>query len=354
MKTKNKTFIFLFCVFLTGSVQAGPGKDGFQFLNALGGARQISMGETGVSVADDVNAVYWNPAALGEVRGRQMSFSYAAHMASMNSGSLSYAHPLKKGTLSGSLNVFNYGDIQGYDISGTKTKNIKAQDFLYSISYGQRALKNSAWGLTVKQISESIDNNTGSALALDIGVVQKIMSSPLQLGASMRNIGGKAKFIKEKTSLPQELDFGVSYKTLADALTLSLEIHKPGDNKTTLCLGQEMWFNNIIAFRAGYQTNKDLGNGLNLGLGLKFKNVHLDYAFLGNGKTYDETHRIGITYRFGGAGDKSYQEGLTLSQKGYYAEAILKFKEALDAEPGHRKAMRGMKEAVRLLKQERK
>ena len=47
----------------------------------------------------------------------------------------------------------------------------------------------------------------------------------------------------------------------------------------------------LLILRAGYTSSGDLGNGLRLGAGLRFKTVQVDYAFASSGDL-GQTHRI--------------------------------------------------------------
>jgi hypothetical protein len=118
-------------------------------------------------------------------------------------------------------------------------------------------------------------------------------------------------------------------------------------------IGQELWMYNLMAFRAGYQSGRDSGSGFSLGMGFRFHTVRVDYSFVGNTASMEDTHRIGLVFRFGGAKDRLYQEALSLQRKGLNAEAILKLKEVLDVDPSHKGAIRALKDAVRALTEER-
>jgi len=43
---------------------AGPGTTGATFLKLGVGSRPVAMGEAFVAVADDINALFWNPSGL--------------------------------------------------------------------------------------------------------------------------------------------------------------------------------------------------------------------------------------------------------------------------------------------------
>ena len=48
-----------------------PGTAGFQFLKLGVGARPVAMGSAYTAVADDANALFWNPAGLGITKSFQ-------------------------------------------------------------------------------------------------------------------------------------------------------------------------------------------------------------------------------------------------------------------------------------------
>jgi hypothetical protein len=335
-----------------GNVFAGAGEDGFQFLKLGISPRQAAMGNTGVASADDANAASWNPAALGQIYVDELSFSYAPYNESSSLGEAAVAHPLRRGTLFGNVRALDYGETEGYDGGGMKTSSYRARDTAFSIGYGRPWSLSSSWGVAVKQVSESIAGESGGAVALDAGVYVRRPEGLLSYGASVRNVGGKASIGGGKVSLPRLLSGGAATHGFSDAWLVSLEATRSSDGRTVVGLGQEAWLYNAVAFRAGYESGREAGNGFSVGMGFKFHGARVDYAFTAGSSALGDTHRMGVTFRFGGAGDRSYQEALALMHKELYAEAILKLKEVLDADPGHKGAARALKDAVKSLAQE--
>jgi tetratricopeptide (TPR) repeat protein len=205
----------------------------------------------------------------------------------------------------------------------------------------------------VKHVQETLPGASASANALDAGLLYQKGDWPIRFGAALRNEGTQATFENEKTSLPRSVDFGASYQALAQSLLATVEGHEPSDGARYWTGGVEWWVYNTLAFRAGYDSGTDAGNGLTMGIGVKMKDFRIDYAYTNQGDSFGGAQRVGVSYRFGGAGDRAYQQGLALMQKGDYAAAVLKFKEALDADPGNRAAMRALKEAAQKLRKER-
>ena len=84
------------------------GTTGAPFLKIGVGARAIGMGEAYGGLADEVNAIYWNPAGLVNVQRRELSFMHAAWFASINYEYVAYAQKLGIGTLGFAFNYLSY------------------------------------------------------------------------------------------------------------------------------------------------------------------------------------------------------------------------------------------------------
>jgi hypothetical protein len=342
---------FLALLLPAAAAFAGAGETGFDFLTEPAGARASAMGGTSVAATDDAEASLFNPAALAELRQPELSLGYASYMEGLSQGSLAYGHPLTKGVLGISLRTLRSATIKSYDASDNRTGTYDAQDSVFSAGYG-RAMGDRRWGGDLKQVKESIAGHGASVTAADFGATFRGSGWPVSLSAALRNVGGRASFGQEKTDLPRSLDLGGSALLFSRALLVTAEARRGADGVTTLAAGAEAWLYNALALRGGWQGGDRAGNGLSLGMGFKLKNLRVDYSFAANGQGFSPTHRMSLSLRFGGPGEKAYQDGLRLLQGGRTAEAVLKFQEALDADPGHTAAIRALRESVKQLQGE--
>ncbi|MBU4443541.1 MAG: hypothetical protein L6422_00420, partial [Candidatus Marinimicrobia bacterium] len=79
------------------------------------GARPAGMGETGVAIADDAYASYWNPAGLGFLKGREVALTHTNWLPNLASDIyyefVGYRHFVSNvGTLGGNLILMNLGE----------------------------------------------------------------------------------------------------------------------------------------------------------------------------------------------------------------------------------------------------
>lgn len=330
---------------------SGTGKTGFDFLNDPPGARSAAMGGAVSAAGDDAEASLWNPSILAGLRQRQASVGYASRLDGMAQASLAYGHPVASGALGLGVRTLDSGDIPSYDDQDGAKAAYDAKDLCLSAGYA-RASGAFRWGVNVKQVRETLAGRSADAVAADVGVGFQKKSWPVALGAALRNAGGKASFLREKVALPRSLDLGAAARFLGEAVVVTAESRRGADGDSSFAAGAEAWLYNVLALRAGWEGGERAGDGATLGLGIRLRDLRVDFAFAGHGRGFSPTHRMGISWRFGGAGERAYQEGLGLLQRGQAAEAVLKFQQALDADPGHAPAIRAMREAVRRVREE--
>jgi hypothetical protein len=284
--------------------------------------------------------------------------SHAVFAEDLASNAAVYGRPLASGGMALQLQTFDYGSFDAYDGGGTRTGSTRASDLAFGAAYGRPV--GEAWraGVGLKSVQESIAGVDVRAWAADAGVQYAPFGeswlSRLRWGAALRNLGGGGAADRDKTPLPQSLDLGVAYQTFSDAMTVELDVSRPRDGKQTFRLGQEVWVHPVFALRAGYAgTGNGMSSGWSAGFAAKFRDFRVDYAFSTGKDGFDAQHRAGIAYRFGGQGEALYQQAVGLIQAGDYAEAVLKLKKVLDADPRDRRAIMRMKEAIAELKKER-
>lgn len=309
----NIKIIFLsmtYCyLFFNVCFAGGIGTTGAQFLKIPTGARPVAMGASFVAVANDANAIYWNPAGLGEIKNRQIATTYQSLFENINYTYLSCIQPLKDtsihyGTIGISIAYLNTGTISKTDIDENDNlletgDNFNAFDMSFILSYGGK-INNFLLGSNIKFIKQKIEEENASTYALDGGILYRFPNN-LCFGLAIQNIGGKIKFVEDEDSLPLNVKVGIAYK-FAHTSLLSFDTDFPLEyNRPHFHFGIEHPLSNIFILRGGYKTNpiSDLDDlsGLSLGLGFKWNRYHIDYAWVPYGNL-GKTHLIAFLSKF--------------------------------------------------------
>ncbi|MEW6608804.1 MAG: hypothetical protein AB1414_15395 [bacterium] len=254
------------------------------------GARNLGMGKSVVSVCDDIETIYWNPAGLvelGEITG--MSFSHASlyGVSKANMDSFCIVQP-NVYLLEGNIGLIYLAEDVVDKISG-ETKKTDITETTIGLSYGKRLRlkKNLPFSLSTGgnlkflKAEDASDKHRGYAIDLGVLMKPKYGTKQLQnvrLGVMLRNIlasnindpGFGFKF-GIATNLNKNLTL---WKTKIDNILITTGIADEKGDSFKFQLGTEAIFNQKIAWRLGFY-----GSDISTGLGYKGVDWQIDYAF---------------------------------------------------------------------------
>ncbi|MBV6510983.1 MAG: hypothetical protein HRU80_00740 [Ignavibacteriales bacterium] len=267
------------------------------FVDVGYGARPMGLGGAYVGLANDVNAVLWNPAGLTNIESKEVTFSFHNQFGLVKYNYLGYAMPYNSG-LDGLGLAFIY--------SGDEAMN----EMTVQVGYGRKVWKDLTVGGSIKYRRSSFGNNTlggddyrifepdeiaqaqlnqvkggANGFGFDIGVLFKVndkvnmgimlkdIYSPVFWDSKVDNPAAKAKGSYSEL-VPFESVVGTSFRIsdnfmfTADYLpSLSKDVY----NK--IRGGAEIRLFNFLFVRAGVQNtiNNVEDERIVLGTGLKFK-----------------------------------------------------------------------------------
>ncbi|MCK9583167.1 MAG: PorV/PorQ family protein [Endomicrobiales bacterium] len=288
---------------------ASVGTTGAQFLKIGVGARAVAMGEAQAAIANDVNALYWNPAGLNYMQGREGSLMHCSWFDDIAYDNISYGQKSEKldGFIAGGVSYLSMSPMTKYDNLGNKlNETFSAYDALLTIGYA-RKIYDIPFGASIKCISSQLENEKSTAFAFDLGVrYDELMESKLSLGAAVQNIGTKVKFINQEDPLPFNVKLGAGYKIpiKGNPVLVALDLNFPIDNDPYVGLGGEYVYSFSGDFRLvprlGYKSGaKGLEglSGITGGIGFGYKQYSIDYAMAPYGDL-GQTNRISINVAF--------------------------------------------------------
>jgi len=299
---------FAAVVFISGQpAWAKAGSTAASFLKIGHGARGAAMGNAQAAIADDVNAAFWNPAGLSQMRFQEVSFMHHDLVEGVRYQQAAYGRPTdSKGTFAFGINMLDFGKIDSYNVGGTRSGSVGANDLLLTGSWARRlSLKTPlSGGITVKYLQSDLAGYKASVPMMDLGL-QTVLDAGamrgLRLSAGLRNIGPDIKYDREGSPLPQQLVLGGGFSALGGNLIVAGDAIQSKDSGSYLNTGLEYRVFRMLQLRLGYTTLADfVGNGISYGMGLRFTSWNLDYAFVPFGDL-GNTNRISVGVRFGHA-----------------------------------------------------
>ncbi len=287
MRGVNRIFISLLIslvVSLLLNVHA-KGEAGAQFLKMGVEAKACAMGEAFVGVADDATAIYWNPAGLTQIKSVELLGMQNFYLMDMGYQYLSAVLPSRYRSLGVAIAYSSSGEIPRYE-NFQQLGEYTAYDVDVTIAYADRLNKAISYGIALKMIQQKIEEEKATGFAADIGLLYKVgFIKGMKIGLVAQNFGPKIKFIKESDPLPQNVKVGIGYNR--GPFTFATDLVKPSDNDLRFSLGGEFLIGDILALRTGYNSSYTYSAGL----GLTWKRISIDYAYVPYGDLGD-THRI--------------------------------------------------------------
>lgn len=294
-----------------------------QFLKLGVGARALGLGGAYVAEANDLSAIYWNPAGLALLSGSEVQFSYTQYLADIQYNFAAFATNLGMwGTLGAAIYYMDSGEMPVrtvYHPEGTGER-FKAQSLALQLSYGRSLTDRFIIGFSFKYIREAIWHASASSVALDIGVRFITPYERLRLGASVSNFGPKmqmrgrdiwfsvdpdpqnegnvevvnAQYLMDWWPLPLLFRVGVAWDAILTSdhrLMLMTDAAHPNDNSEYVNVGAEYTFRRLVSLRVGYKNafERDGEQGLTFGGGINLRvagplRMKVDYAYASFGR----------------------------------------------------------------------
>lgn len=298
------------------------------------GARVTGMGNAFTAVADDVYAVYYNPAGLATLERPMLATSYSKLLGGLSDNSnlqnsfIAYEHPIQEGRQGTYGLAWNYFTLDSL-----------YREMSLSGSYGRALFAKERPGQfyaggTLKYLNRSLGNTSAATQPLgNTGIVQPGTVDPVLQDASRGNVDVDLGFLyrpkprwtvglmiqhlmepnvafsaSDTDKLGRNIKLGGSYKTPFSTLSSDFGFVKAPDGSTDkqISFAAEKWLPTLMHGTFGVRSGLAVGDRsyrtLTAGVSYKIYRLQFDYGFglpLGGvSKTYG-THRLGMTFHFG-------------------------------------------------------
>ncbi len=288
------------------------------FLNIGAGARANAMGGAFAAVANDVTALYWNPAGINLCSRPELTFTHLDWFLDIHHEFVGALVPVGRHAFGASLTYLGVPDQEVRTIAAPEGagKFYQAFDLALGVSYGFQFTDQFGMGFTAKYIREQIYHSSGQAGAIDLGALYRPTRIKwLALGMAITNFGSSlklqgqdldlkvdvdpqhnsnerlpAKLETDAFALPLVFRFGLAatpIQSKMNRLVAAIDLIHPSCNTESLNLGLEYVFRGAFALRGGFNSlferDYQTTNGFTFGGGLKWYTAGvlliLDYAY---------------------------------------------------------------------------
>jgi len=271
------------------------------------GARPLGMGRTFVGIADDINALDWNPAGIAGFQYLTFTAGFNKDYWGISGDNIGTGH---FGAASQYRNLFAYGvswrylfsDVyseQHFKLALARRFGWKNQGFLglhplmIGVAFRMQGLgynsnnfvenPDDPGGMTpLEDLEQNLGGTSKWGFSLDAGVLWR-MSRQITIGFSASDVLQPNMAIDpddENGKVPMQLRFGASYAPNKNfVIGVDGRYYKAGSGILTPHLGVERWFyRHSVALRGGYNIDE-----FSAGLGWRLNKewaLQIDYAFV--------------------------------------------------------------------------
>ncbi len=325
MRVDSKKFLIIAILLLCSSVKLSAfekvGTTSFQFLKVYPSARASAMSGAYCTIANNSEAVFWNPAGIVKVNEFEASFNYIGWILDIKHYAFSAAYNMGNlGTFGVQGIMSDVGEIEETKVDyigvgglvngmfnpGLTGKVYKPSSMVLGLTYAKELTDRFSFGLTMKYVREDLIYQKANALVFDGGFMFNTNFRSIVIGASIRHFGSEIKFIDKNYPLPQTFNIGVSSYLFSKSdplltdlgdnnLLVSYDMIQPRDYDQMHSIGLEYSFQEMLYLRGGYTFNNDQ-EGLSAGLGLVVNNYRVDYSFSDYGEYLESVHRMTIGF----------------------------------------------------------
>ncbi len=251
------------------------------------GARQISMANSDVALANDVFSLFNNPAGLAQLNWREVGIYYSPApfgLTELSNGYVAYNEPFSFGSIS--IGGMTYG----FDL-------YRESKIVLGYSYNYENILFA--GLTFNYHSYSIQNYGSTGVVyINLGGLVYILDE-LRWGFVVNNLN-RASIADIDDQIPMVLSTGFSFDILQN-FSMNFSLEKDIRFNPTVQFGIEYEIIEYLSLRAG--TSNDPSR-FTAGVGINYSIFSLDYAFFTH-QDLGLTHQAGIIISFGKEGSRT-------------------------------------------------
>ncbi|MEX1063558.1 MAG: type IX secretion system outer membrane channel protein PorV [Balneolaceae bacterium] len=238
----------------SGQARAQVGITSVPFLQIEPDSRGAGMGNSGVAIADNASAVFWNPAGLAFQRGNQVSITHANWLPAFNAD-LFYDYLVGKyhvediGTFGAHITFLNLGEQQRRDDQNTELGRFNSYEVAAGVSYGLELNEHFSLGTGIRYVHSSLADgelstgeriNPGSTFGVDLAAMYRSTAFSIgprearfNAGLNISNIGPGVQYTDNALRDPLPTVLRAGWAVTADldrdgynTLTFSNDISK--------------------------------------------------------------------------------------------------------------------------------
>ncbi len=266
-----------------------------EWLSRFSSARTAGLGNAYVASANEPFGMLWNPAGLNRMFQNEVHFETARLFEDTQIHGLSFAMPMRRIPSFGvTVLSLSSGEFERTNDLNEPLGSFKEENQAFVLSASKSVSKKLSLGTSVKVVRQAVDEFDAAGVGADLGIMYDVAPA-IRVGVSLLNVVGPSlKLRSTSETYPMEVRGGGALRFLSGRGSLSAQVNHAEGPGFTWNTGTEYWMHPSMAIRIGYGDSYPAG-------GVSYcvsPEMRLDYGLTDH--ELGVTHRIGISYRFGG------------------------------------------------------
>lgn len=255
---KRISILLIACaMFVSANITKAQGEAAVPFLLLAPDSRAGGIGESGVALADNSSAIFWNPAGIAFLTGSEVGITHSNWLPQFNLDIFydyaTYRQYIEdiSGSVTASVTYMNYGEfVRTLSNSPDPVGTFRAYDVAFTLGYATKLSNDWGLGLNARLIHSRLadkptEQEQGSGVAtsisFDIGALWRPaslelpligdLSNKFSIGMNLSNLGPKIYYIDQAQAdpIPTNFRFGFAVRPFEDefnSLTVTLDFSK--------------------------------------------------------------------------------------------------------------------------------
>ena len=291
-------------------------------------ARTLGLGGAFVATADDPLGVLWNPAGLSAMDQNEVRFENARLFEQTSINAFGLAVP---GSWLPSFGItmvsLGSGDFERTDDMNSPLGTFKNGETAYLFTVARAFSPRLALGTNLKLVQQTVEDFSAQGFGMDLGATYDLTPT-VRVGMSIANLAGPNLKLRDvEEPYPVQFRGGAAAQVFNGRGMVTAQVDQSEGLGARLHAGAEYWLQPGIGLRVGFDDAYGTG-----GFSYRFApQYQLDYGIAD--QTLGLTHRVGISYRFGGFFASSKAEPSVFSPTGERAVTKIALNARTKAEP---------------------
>jgi hypothetical protein len=295
-------------------------------------SRAAALGEAFNAIGSGSESMFYNPSGLTAIsKDFDISLNYTNWIADIKYLSGGAAWNLGQyGVVGLNLLTVDYGEINGTSLISAGESNLYPDGFkengklsnvgAYSVglSYAKAISEAFSVGGNVKLAGQNLGEsnfgttskkNNATKLVIDAGVIYKTDFNGFTFGMSIRNFSTTLKREEIDEQLPLLFTLGAAFNLMdvvdeefaqSNSVLVGVDFLHPNNYSERVNMGVEYKFQQMVAVRFGYQTNRDLASwsgGLGFNTSISDYDIQVSYSY-SKFDFFDNVQRISLNFSF--------------------------------------------------------